>query len=153
MLGVVIAALLRASAFAALFVVARFFPKPEDVVGANVGLGILLFALYVFLSALWSFADGLAKPLRQNLTVWLLTAVVVGVAQPFLSILEPGATSWSVIASDLAMVTPFIAALVALPSSLAAWLVAKWVSMDPESDTGRHRTPATSPSTGHANGL
>lgn len=146
--SVLISVILRSLAFVGIFVVARFFPTPQDVVGVNVGLGLLVFGLYAALAAVWAFCDGLAVSRRRALVIWFSTAVLVGLAQPFLTLLEPGGVA--VALSDLRTVSPFIAMLIAVPSGVFVWAATTWVRMEPESDTGRHRRKATNPSTGTA---
>ena len=87
---------------------------------ANIGAGLISFAVTMVLSFAWAAMDARRRGLTPVLFVWLPVAVLVGLATPFEIALGDGGFDWDVIASDLAMVSPFTAALVAVPAILGA---------------------------------
>lgn len=95
----------------------------EEEAGANIGGGLIIFAVIIVVSFVWALLDTRSTGawLRTAL-VWLAVGVLVGVlaalqAQDFSASLDG-----DVLISDLTSVTPFIAGLVVVPAALGALL-------------------------------
>lgn len=89
--------------------------------GANIGLGLLLFALLVVVGGAWGAADGARQAYSTVAVTWVVVAVLIGVLVPVVTFLRQSA-SWRVLISDLAQVAPFITVLIAASALLGALL-------------------------------
>lgn len=96
------------------FAAENLFPT-ED---ANIGAGLIYFALLLAVSGIWGLWDGYhAKVLPPVFVRWALIAGVVGLGGPFRTWLEEG-RDFGVLWSDLWNLTPFIAGLVLAPAAV-----------------------------------
>ena len=95
-------------------IVLNLFPT-ED---ANIGAGLIYFALLLTASGIWGLWDGYhAKALAPVFVRWALIAVVVGLSGPFRIWIEEG-QDFGVLWSDLWNLTPFLAGLVLAPAAV-----------------------------------
>jgi hypothetical protein len=92
----------------------NLFPS-ED---ADIGAGLIYFALLLAVSATWGLWDGFhAETLPPVFVRWVVVAVVVGLVFPLRIWTEEG-RDFEVLWSDLAFLTPFIAGLVLVPAGV-----------------------------------
>lgn len=125
-------ALLRTTPMLVVFLLARFFPLPADVVGENVRLGLLVFFLTSVSAIIWAVADALVEPLRRTVLTWCVTAGLYALLQPMLGWLDAGAHySLTTARTDLFSLSVFVFGLVALPAVLAAVATNRWLVGDP----------------------
>ncbi|GGU13982.1 hypothetical protein [Nocardioides albus] len=95
-------------------VVTRLFPT-ED---ADIGAGLIFFALLLTVSGLWGLWDGYhASRLPVVFVRWAVIAVVVGLSGPVRIWVEEG-RDLDVLWSDLVNLTPLIAGLVLVPAAV-----------------------------------
>jgi|JI102314A2RNA_FD_contig_101_477004_length_4244_multi_2_in_0_out_0_4 hypothetical protein len=117
---------IRTAALLALeFVVGFSFARLASD-GANIGAGIAGFLALLLGSAAWGFVDGRTGiPMSAIVFRWVVIALVIGLLTSLLPQFPwsdgVDATVWR---SDLISLTPFIAALVAVPALAAAALSA-----------------------------
>jgi hypothetical protein len=92
----------------------------DDASGdANIGVGLLLFALLASGVTAWAFIDGLrAEGFLTALLPWCLVAIALGVAVPVAVAVAEGLRS-RVLLEDLMGTVPFMLVLVLAPASLA----------------------------------
>lgn len=115
--------LVRALAFVACAVAAHLIvgALPDDG-GADIGAGLLVFALAALAATLWGFADGKRLPIGVLAAVWLAVGATLGAVEPFLISVSFDAADdfdWSVVRSDLVTFLPFTIFLVAGPAIVA----------------------------------
>lgn len=92
----------------------NLFPA-ED---ADIGAGLIYFALLLAVSAAWGLWDGFrAVTLPPVFVRWAVVAVVIGLVFPFRIWAEEG-RDFEVLRSDLAYLTPFVAGLVLVPAAV-----------------------------------
>ena len=95
-------------------VMTNVFPT-ED---ADIGAGLLYFALLILASGIWGLWDGYhAKVLPPVFVRWALIAGAVGLSGPFRIWFEEG-RDLGVLWSDLWNLTPFLAGLVLAPAAV-----------------------------------
>lgn len=115
------------------FVMTTFFPT-ED---ADIGAGLIYFGLLIAVSGLWGLWDGShARSLPPVFVRWAVIAVAVGLSGPIRIWAEEG-RDLGVLWSDLANLSPFLAALVLAPAA-AGIGIGYALRRDP-------RTPSTTP--------
>lgn len=95
--------------------------------GANIGVGLLMFALLLTAAGAWGAADSVRQPHQQVVITWVAVAAAMGLLVPVSTYVAESGSSWRVLVSDLIQVGPFIAALVAAPALLGG-LLARSVS-------------------------
>lgn len=89
-------------------------------VGANIGIGLLFFALLIGASAIWAFLDGRSgTPIRRLLLRWVIVAVAMGVVSVLMIFVReggfpPNSADLTVLGSDLVQLVPFQTGLVLL---------------------------------------
>lgn len=90
---------------------------PSD---ANIGLGLLSFAVLAVAAAVWAALDGRhGTPLDRLLVRWAVVTVALGVYVPvFTWLREPGRVLGA-LASDLIVVSPLIAGVTFGPAAIA----------------------------------
>lgn len=86
------------------------------------GQGLTAFAVLVALAAAWGAVDGWFLTTSAVVVVWVATGVLVAAASPFTGQLGHG-FDLQVALSDLATGTAVVAALVAVPGTLAGAVV------------------------------
>lgn len=118
MSAVLVRILAVAASYAIVFGVERL--RAGEDVGADIGVGLIWFAVLVVGSAAWGCRDARRRPVGPVVLTWLVVAVVVGVAMPFVGAARGAGFDWAVVRSDLLRVSPFIAGLIAVPATLAA---------------------------------
>ncbi|MER7555707.1 hypothetical protein ABTZ46_02125 [Nocardioides sp. NPDC126508] len=92
----------------------NLFPT-ED---ANIGAGLIYFALLLAVSGIWGLWDGYhAKVLAPVFVRWALIAGVVGLSGPLQIWFEEG-RDFGVLWSDLWNLTPFLAGIVLAPAAV-----------------------------------
>ncbi len=92
----------------------NLFPT-ED---ANIGAGLIYFALLLVVSALWGLWDGYHSTVLPPVFIrWALVAIVIGLAFPIRIWSEEG-LDFDVLWSDLANLAPFVAGLVLAPAAV-----------------------------------
>ncbi len=100
----------------ALYTVAAIYVFPTE--DADIGAGLLYFALLLTVSGLWGLWDGYhAKALPPVFVRWAVVAVVVGLAFPLRIWTEEG-RDFGVLWQDLVYLTPFVAGLVLAPAAV-----------------------------------
>lgn len=102
---------------AAVLGVAVVMTDPDE--GANIGAGLIAFAVLVVVSAVWGFFDGRRRrDLRSVLLVWLAVAAVVGLAVVLTRlVIEPGGLS-PVLLLDAVFSLAMVAAIVLVPAAV-----------------------------------
>jgi hypothetical protein len=80
--------------------------------GADIGAGLLAFAVLFLGAFAGGLLDGHRDPLRAAAMRWVAVAALVGVVETLLIPVRDGALDLSVLASDLAAVAPFLAVIV-----------------------------------------
>lgn len=116
---------MRAVALVALFVgqlyAWRMYDGEES--GANIGAGLIAFAVTAVVSGVWAGYDAGRRPTSLVLRTWVGVAVVFGLA----SSLPPGlggeAFDWTVWRSDLVFLALFDFVLVFAPAMVSALVV------------------------------
>lgn len=115
--------LIRAAALAVASFVAGWLVtlgEPPGT-GAAIGAGLIGFLTLIVLACVWGGIDGYrARRLGRPALVWLVVAVLVGVASALQAQgFSPG-LDLGVLASDLTGLTPFVGGLVLLPAVVGA---------------------------------
>ncbi|MFP5284012.1 MAG: hypothetical protein ACLGIF_11245 [Actinomycetes bacterium] len=88
---------------------------------AEIGLGLLAFALLAVVAAVWAAVDGRrGTPLAPLLVRWAVVTVLVAVFVPLYSFLRAGAPTVGTLANDLIIVTPLVALVMFGPAAIAA---------------------------------
>lgn len=93
----------------------------DDGSGANIGAGLIGFALVVVACGIWGLVDGMRQPVTEACMTWLLVSLLVGAAWTVgLTAAEAG--SWADF-GDLLRINleqlPFTTALVLVPAIVA----------------------------------
>lgn len=116
--------LFRALAFVAGSVAAHLIIDaiPDNGGGANIGAGLIVFALIAAAAFLWGFVDGRRIPIGILAGVWLAVGATLGLAEPFLIAMSDGELDWSVVRSDLVTFVPFDLVLVGVPAIIGGAL-------------------------------
>lgn len=87
--------------------------------GANIGAGLLGFALVLLAAASWAFLDGRRNGLGWVSKVWVVVGAVLALFVPLMVAVTDGTFDASVVLSDLLTVAPFILLLVTVPAVVA----------------------------------
>lgn len=116
--------LLRTFVFAATWLVCvlGIAQVSEKDGGANIGIGLLMFALLIAAGGLWGAVDGARHAYAQVAVTWVSVAVLMGLLVPVFIYLSESGASWRVLMSDVVQVGPLIAALIAAPALLGGLL-------------------------------
>ena len=112
--------LIRASAFIAGWaaIYAVMASNASTGGGANIGAGLLAFALTAGASGVWGFLDGRRMGIDRLAVIWAVTGVLMGVMVTVFIAVADGGLSWRVLAADMLFLVPFIAMLMAGPAVL-----------------------------------
>ncbi len=86
--------------------------------GANIGAGLLAFAVLFLGAFAGGLLDGRRAPLQVVAVRWVVVAVTVGVVETLLIPVRDGAFDLSTLSSDLAVVAPFMAGIVGIGAAL-----------------------------------
>jgi hypothetical protein len=78
------------------------------------GLGLLVFAIYVLFALVWGLVDGIRHGFGSSVLVWLLVGLATGALVPLITALDAGSTSG--LADDLANTLPFFTILILVPA-------------------------------------
>lgn len=119
--------LTRTAALVAVVVVGQIAAAvlPKDG-GANIGLGLAVFAVCALLAALLGAFDRRRERLRTLAPGWLAVGLGVGVAAAFCTSLAGalygGGASGAVLAADVVSGAPFFAVLIVVPALLGAFV-------------------------------
>lgn len=112
--------LIRASAFIAGWAVfyAVLAGTASTGEGANIGAGLLAFALTAGASGGWGFFDGRRMGIDRLAVIWAVTGILMGVMVTVFIAVTDGGIDWRVLASDMLFLVPFIATVMAGPAVL-----------------------------------
>ena len=117
--------LVRTTVIAALF--ALFFVAVEamatdDAVGADIGVGLLAFALVFLGAGVWGLVDGLRLPGAATVVLWVIVGLMIGVLVPLFTALMEFGFSWDTLEWRVAVPEVFLALLVAVPALVGVGL-------------------------------
>lgn len=104
---------------ACLLGIAQVSGKSGD---ANIGIGLLMFALLILAAGVWGTADGARQAYAQVATTWVAVAFLMGLLVPVFTYLTESGSSLRVLVSDMVQGAPFIAVLIAVPALLGGLL-------------------------------
>lgn len=90
--------------------------------GANIGIGLLMFALLIAAAGVWGAADGARQAYAQVAVTWVTVAVLMGLLVPVFTYLTESGSSWRALISDMVQGAPFIAVLITAPALLGGLL-------------------------------
>ncbi len=80
------------------------------------GLGLLVFAIYVVFALGWGLIDGIRHGFGSSALVWLLVGLATGALVPVITAVDAG--SMSGLADDLANTLPFFTILIVVPAAI-----------------------------------
>jgi hypothetical protein len=80
------------------------------------GLGLLVFAIYVVFALVWGLVDGIRHGFGSSVLVWLLVGLSTGALVPLITVIDTGETS--TLADDLAGTVPFFTLLILIPAAV-----------------------------------
>lgn len=113
--------LIRSSAFIAgwalFFLVSVAWSSGDG--DANIGIGLLAFGLVALAAAVWGWYDGRRLDFGALAVTWGLVGVLMGLIVPVFTALVDDELDARVLASDIVVLMPFIAGLVAGPALVA----------------------------------
>ena len=90
--------------------------------GANIGVGLLLFALLTLVAGAWGAVDGARQAYDRVVITWVAVALLMAVLVPLFTYLRESGSAWRVLLVDLAQLGPFIAVLITVPALVGALL-------------------------------
>lgn len=126
-----------------MFLLARQARASNGQGGANIGGGLLLFAIEAVAAFVWAAVDGRRGVGPAPLGVrWAVVAVVAGAFGSVYNGFSEQPPDLSVILSDLATVSSFVAALIFIPAVIGGGLGLRMRGPAPRLDA---HSPATSP--------
>jgi hypothetical protein len=88
----------------------------SDAAEDPLGLGLLVFAVYVVVALVWGLVDGVRHGAGSSLVVWLLVGLATGCLLPVISAVDAG--SADDLGDDLAGTIPFFTLLVLVPAAI-----------------------------------
>ena len=80
------------------------------------GLGLLVFAIYVVVALVWGLVDGIRHGFGSSVLVWLLVGLATGALVPLITVIDTGETS--TLGADLANTVPFFTLLILIPAAV-----------------------------------
>ena len=88
----------------------------SDAAEDPLGLGLLVFAIYVVFALVWGLVDGIRHGFGSSLLVWALVGLATGALVPLITVLDTGETG--ALAEDLANTVPFFTLLILVPAAV-----------------------------------
>jgi len=88
----------------------------EEAAGANIGVGLLVFARVVLGAGAWGLVDGLRLPVAATLALWVIVGLAIGVLVPLFTTFMESGFSWDRLGWEMAVPEVFLALLVAVPA-------------------------------------
>ena len=89
----------------------------SDAAEDPLGLGLLVFAVYVVFALVWGLVDGIRHGFGSSLLVWLLVGLATGALVPLITVVDTGEAS--TLGEDLAGTVPFFTLLILIPAAVA----------------------------------
>ena len=86
----------------------------SDAAEDPLGLGLLVFAIYVVFALVWGLVDGIRHGFGSSVLVWFLVGPATGALVPLITVVDTGETS--TLGEDLASALPFFTLLVLIPA-------------------------------------
>jgi len=105
--------------FTAYWLAVRYLLS-DDKGDANIGIGLLAFALLFVAAGIGGLRDGLLHPLGEAVVVWCCTAVAVGLTAALLFTLAETGLDLDDLLADIAGIVVTVSILVAFPAVTAA---------------------------------
>ena len=95
-------------------VLMELLPSSGD---ANIGLGVLVFAMVMGVAGIGGLLDGIRWSILRVAGVWLASGLLLGLVVPWLTVLSDGGDfDPAVVRADIAGTVPFVLVLVLLPA-------------------------------------
>ncbi len=92
--------------------------------GANIGIGLLLFAAQAVIAFAWAWRDSSHVPMVRVLVTWLAVALLASIlgtlALRWMEALAIGGLTWRVVVSDLVAAAAFNVVVVFIPAAIGA---------------------------------
>ena len=88
----------------------------SDAAEDPLGLGLLVFAIYVVIALGWGLVDGIRHGFGSSLLVWLLVGAATGALVPLISAVDAGTSSG--LADDMATTLPFFTLMILIPAAV-----------------------------------
>ncbi len=92
--------------------------------GANIGIGLLLFAAQAVIAFAWAWRDSSRVPMVRVLVTWLAVALLASIlgtlALRWMEALAIGGLTWRVVLSDLVAAAAFNVVVVFIPAAIGA---------------------------------
>lgn len=104
---------------------AALFLMPLDKSGgANIGIGLLVFAAQAVIALGWAWRDGSHAPMVRTLVTWFAVALLASIfgtlAVRWMEALTIGGVTWRVVVSDVVGGTVFGVVVVFVPAAIGA---------------------------------
>lgn len=124
-MSILIRTTLRVAAVAALLTASyAAIAATAEKGDANIGAGLMLFALVLLVSAAWGLVDGLRHPLPGTIVSWAVVALVLAVGWILsISVMDAGddpTMTWQELFTFNLELLPFLVALVVGPAAACA---------------------------------
>ncbi|MBJ7356635.1 hypothetical protein [Nocardioides sp.] len=113
-MSVVIRFLLRTVVLAALNALLILAWLSSEAAEDPLGLGLLVFAIYVVVALGWGLVDGVRHGVGPSALVWLLVGLATGALVPLITVIDTGETA--TLGDDLASTVPFFTLLILVPA-------------------------------------